>query len=351
MSYIMDKILIFGGTGSLGKKLIDMLLPEDKFVAVYSRDESKHWTIRNDLANHPGFDRLKFFVGDVRDKNRVSDVLRQYRPNTVIIAAALKHVDTCEYSPDESLATNVIGTQNIIRAVNEWNDLRSLSNMVTKVLFVSTDKACAPVNVYGMCKATSERLVTSQSMSGNKHVNYLAVRYGNVLESRGSIIPLFKYQAEHADRITITHPDMTRFMMTLFQSVRLIQTTLEHGNSGELWIPRLPAMRIGDLAELFSELSGKPIKVIGLRPGEKMHEDLINESESVRTELIEDRQYYRMQPAYIAGTGHSFRYTSNDDVMTKEQLKTFLIEREIFDAPLSTFPGKTIEEVMTNRKA
>ena len=179
------KFLIFGGTGSLGKKLIDRLLPTNN-VVVYSRDEAKHWTCRNALTNSDLKDRtqhLQFFVGDVRDRDRVSDTIRQVRPDIVIIAAALKQVDTCELSPSESIMTNLIGTQNIIDAVNK-------SNAVSSVMFVSTDKACSPVNVYGMCKATSERIVTSQAQSGRSDVRYLVVRYGNVLESRGSIIPL-----------------------------------------------------------------------------------------------------------------------------------------------------------------
>lgn len=345
----MDKFLIIGGTGSLGKKLIATLLPNTKNkVAVYSRDESKHWTIKNDLANHQNFDHLRFFVGDIRDQTRLLDVFRQYHPDNVIIAAALKHVDTCEYTPSESIATNLTGTQNVINAIKEYNTTIETHLRVKKALFVSTDKACAPVNVYGMCKAVSERVVTSQSMENVTLAKYLAVRYGNVLESRGSIIPLFKHQAEHAECLTITHPDMTRFVMTLADSVALIMHTFNVGHDGETWIPHLPAMRIGDLAELFSEQSGKPIKIIGLRPGEKMHEDLINESESIRTERV--GEYYRMQPAYVAGGGEPFRYSSNDTVMSKQALKEHLTRLGIFDAPLSTFTGKSIEEVMTNRR-
>lgn len=341
----MEKFLIFGGTGSLGKKLINMLLSDHK-VAVYSRDESKHWTIRNDLANDPNFGNLRFFVGDVREQSRISDVLRQYQPTTVIIAAALKHVDTCEYSPNESIATNVVGTQNIINAIH--NHTNHSASPIYRVLFVSTDKACSPINVYGMCKAISERLVTSQAITGNSAIRYLAVRYGNVLESRGSIIPLFKHQSANADFLTITHPDMTRFMMTLTDSVNLIKHTLTNGSSGDMYIPHLPAMRIGDLVELFSEISGKPIKIIGLRPGEKMHEDLINESESIRTKKIGN--YYVIKPTNYIGTESVFKYASNDDVMTKVELKQRLIKLGIFDASLSSFPGLSIEEVMTNRK-
>ncbi len=243
------KYLIFGGTGSLGKKLIQRLLPRDE-VAVYSRDEAKHWTIKNELASNPRVtyeNALQFYVGDIRDKGRVADVVRQYRPDTIIVAAALKQVDTCELSPSESIQTNLLGTQNVIEVVNEGACLTTQN-----VLFVSTDKACSPVNVYGMCKATSERVVSSQARTGRPGVRFLCTRYGNVLESRGSIIPLFKYQAEKNECLTVTDPSMTRFVMTLDDSVDLILTALENGASGETWIPRLPAMKIGDLAEIFS---------------------------------------------------------------------------------------------------
>ena len=338
----MSRYLIFGGTGSLGKKLIDRLLPKND-VAVYSRDEAKHWTIRNELSSHEKKDHLTFFVGDIRDPHRVADVIRQYRPQIIIVAAALKQVDTCELSPSESVATNLLGTQNVVAAVNELSH-----GAPEAVLFVSTDKACSPVNVYGMCKAISERVVTSQARTGANHVRFLAVRYGNVLESRGSIIPLFKHQAAHAEFLTVTDPDMTRFVMTLDDSVDLILRALRDGESGTTWIPILPAMRIGDLAEIFSQQTGKRIKVIGLRPGEKQHEDLINESESVRTtKLI---KYYMIGPAFEAGSGERFTYTSADEVMSKEELREHLTRLNIIDRPLSEFKGLAIEEIVTNRK-
>lgn len=336
-------ILVFGGTGSLGRKLIERMLP-DRDMAVYSRDEAKHWTIKNELADHSNIGRLEFHVGDIRDLTRVRDVIRQVNPQTIIVAAALKQVDTCELSPNEAIATNLIGTQNVVAAVNEIS-----SNGPEAVLFVSTDKACAPVNVYGMCKAVSERVITSQARTGAQGTRFLAVRYGNVLESRGSIIPLFKHQAEHNEFLTVTDPNMTRFVMTLDDSVDLILNTLKSGKSGETWIPRLPAMKIGDLAAIFAERSGKAIKIIGLRPGEKAHEDLINESESVRTRRDSD-QHYIIGPAFNAGGGKPFTYTSADDVMSKEKLQDHLQALGILDKPLDQFKGLSIEEIITNRK-
>jgi len=348
----MSRILIIGGTGSLGRKLIERMLPNDE-VAVYSRDEAKHWTIKNELSSGPLAPRLndlRFYVGDVRDPSRVRDVLRQYQPSVVIIAAALKQVDTCELSPSESVLTNLLGTQNVIDAVNE---LGSVAN-VEKVLFVSTDKACSPVNVYGMCKAVSERVVTSQARTGLKNgCKYLAVRYGNVLESRGSIVPLFKYQGMYGEFLTVTDPDMTRFLMTLDDSVDLIEHALQYGASGETWIPRLPSMRVGDLAEIFAEKYKKEVKLIGLRPGEKQHEDLINESESPRTSVFDNlgsATHYVIGPAFNAGSGKTFTYTSSDDVMTKDALRLHLARLGVLDAPLSNFKGLSIEEIVTNRK-
>jgi UDP-glucose 4-epimerase len=199
-----------------------------------------------------------------------------------------------------------------------------------------------------MCKGISERLVTSQSKNDSTGVKFLCTRYGNVLESRGSIIPLFKYQAEYSENLTVTDPDMTRFVMTLDDSVDLILEALKRGESGETWIPKIPAMRIGDLAEIFSSLYKKQIKIIGLRPGEKKHEDLINESESVRTKDVET--HYVIGPAYQAGSNDRFMYTSADDVMTKDQLFVRLKELGIIDMSLDNFQGLKIEEIATNRK-
>ncbi len=324
-------------------KLIDRLLP-DNDVAVCSRDEAKHWSIRNELAANPRLSQLKFYVGDIRDVKRVKDVIRQASPRTIIIAAALKQVDTCELSPSESVATNLLGTQNVITAVNDMDPMGLHS-----ILFVSTDKACSPVNVYGMCKAISERIITSQCGTDSRR-RWLAVRYGNVLESRGSIIPLFKHQVEHGECLTVTDPDMTRFIMTLDDSVTLILAALAGGASGETWVPKPPAMKIGDLAKIFSERFGKPIKVIGLRPGEKMHESLINESESSRTGPDDAKYYHVIGPAFTAGHGQAFTYTSADDVLTKDRLLGYLVQLGIMDRPLSEFKGLAIEEIMTNRK-
>lgn len=337
-------ILIFGGTGSLGKTLIKRFMKSCKVFA-YSRDEAKHWTIKNELSSIEGFDNVKFIVGDIRDKHRVYQTIQQVNPDIVIVAAALKQVDTCELSPRESVLTNLQGTQNVVESVY---DIEMSTGRHRTVLFVSTDKACAPINVYGMCKAVSERLVTSMSNDTQTKSRYIGVRYGNVLESRGSIIPLFKYQAENSSHLTVTDPEMTRFVMTLDESVNLIVKALEGAKSGEIFIPRLPSMKIGDLAEIFSKKYGKEVKTIGLRPGEKMHEALINSSESVRCAIRED--VIVVSSALTPGNGDSFEYTSADDVMTIDQLEKKLTDLGILDLSLDKFEGRSIEEIAGVKK-
>lgn len=349
--------LVFGGTGSLGRKLINRL--NGRNITVYSRDEAKHWTIKNEMGSR----QPNFIVGDIRDPQRVFDAINRVRPDRIIVAAALKHVDTCESSPYESIQTNVLGTKNVIDAVNHLyatTDWGNAGNVKT-VTFVSTDKACAPVNSYGMCKALSERLITSQKPK-DEGLIFNAVRYGNVLESRGSIIPLFKYQCESADQITVTDPNMTRFVMTLDDSVNLIFAMLANGQNGQIGIPQLPAMKIGDLSEIFAETFGKTIRHIGLRPGEKMHEDLINESESIRTTVEDANRFYgddKMLCGRMPGdniflindalskpiTHLQWSYSSNQTFMSKDQLRAHLTKLGIINAPLSSFIGQQIEEI------
>jgi len=335
------KIVIFGGTGSLGVALIRRLVADNELL-IYSRDEAKHWTIRNQMA-HPN---LKFMVGDVRDQERVSECLIKFRPNVVIIAAALKQVDTCELSPYESIQTNVVGVKNIVDGVER--NMPILGDELETVLMVSTDKACAPVNVYGMCKALAERLVSSRSID-NDSVRFVGVRYGNVLESRGSIIPLFRHQALYADAFTLTHPGMTRFLMTLDDSIDLIIHAAEHAKSGEIVLPRLKSMLIQDLAEIFSERANKPIKIIGLRPGEKLHESLISESESPR--ISQDKDHYILGPAHeiVESSADMFSYTSADDVMGKAELLEYLTSIDMLDRDMDEFPGKHIEEIRMDK--
>jgi len=333
-----ERVLVFGGTGSLGRALVRRLSPCNSLM-LFSRDEAKHWTIRNQVgAAAP----ISYAVGDIRDGARVEEALLRYQPTIAIIAAALKQVDTCEMTPFESVQTNILGIKNVVDAVSRQVD--RLPALET-VLMVSTDKACAPSNVYGMCKALAERLVTSQCLAFTRP-RFVAVRYGNVLDSRGSIIPLFRWQAEHRLSFTVTHPDMTRFLMTLDESIDLITASAKAAVSGEIWVPRLRSMRILDLAQIFAERFDRAIEFIGMRPGEKLHEALISEPESVRVTV--DGDIFRMAPAHaaIASDATIFGYQSNDDLLDKKDLADYLGGLGIFARSLDDFPGRTIEEIV-----
>ena len=337
MELASERILIFGGTGSLGKALIRRLSNQNS-LAIYSRDEAKHWTIKNQLQDGSG---IQFFVGDIRDPNRITEVIAKVKPSVIVIASALKQVDTCEISPFESVQTNTLGIRNVCESVI------SLNSQLTKlhtVLLVSTDKACAPTNVYGMSKALAERLVTSyQSFASN--IKFVAVRYGNVLESRGSIIPLFKHQIEKNGPLTVTDDRMTRFIMTLDQSIDLIENTILNASSGQIWIPRIPAMRILDLAEIFAKRSSSEIQITGMRPGEKLHEDLISEPESIRTRQINDHYVIESPFSTESQNENLFNYTSNQDVLQIDELETFLESLGIFSMEINDFLGREIEEI------
>lgn len=334
------KILIFGGTGSLGRALIRRLSADNQLI-LFSRDEAKHWTIKNQLVYK---DNVKFVVGDIRDNVRVEEALIRYNPNAVVIASALKQVDTCELSPYESVQTNILGIRNVVDAVTHQAD--RLTDLDT-VLMVSTDKACAPANVYGMCKAVAERLVTSSCIAMERP-RFIGVRYGNVLESRGSIIPLFRYQGEFQSSFTVTHPEMTRFIMTLDQSIDLIVSTILGAKSGEMWLPKLKSMKIMDLAEVFSERYKKPIEIVGIRPGEKLHEDLISRPESVR--VRDEAGFYKMNPAHsdIPLDSKIFDYASDQDVLSKQELAAYLDQLGIFTRSMDQFLGREIEEIKTS---
>jgi FlaA1/EpsC-like NDP-sugar epimerase len=329
-------VAVIGGTGSLGQALCERLRGANK-LAVISRDELKQWTLRNELKDS----NVSFIVGDMRDPQRLEDVLLTVNPHVVIIAAALKQVDTCEHAPSESIKTNILGVQYLVE-VTERN-IQRLSNLET-IVMVSTDKACAPTNVYGMSKAIAERIVSSRCYNHDR-IRFVVVRYGNVLESRGSIIPLFRSQAENAPAFTLTHPEMTRFIMTLDDSINLILTAVLKGESGTTWIPKLRSMKILDLAELFSRRYKKPIETIGLRPGEKLHEQLISEPESVRVSL--DDGFYVMKPSLWQPPQDAkvFAYSSDDDIMSSDDLESYLDQLGILTASIDEFKGPKVESI------
>ncbi len=307
-----------------------------------SRDEAKHWTIRNKIGDDG---RVQFIVGDIRDKVRIRNVLRQVNPNFVVLAAALKQVDTCEKSPNESIQTNILGIENVVESAISMSDrLDALEG----VLMVSTDKACAPTNVYGMSKAISERIVTSAHLREDRF-RFVGVRYGNVLESRGSIIPLFRHQSQSKKVLTITHKDMTRFIMTLDQSIDLIEATILGADSGEIWLPKLRSMKILDLAEIFAQKYDCRIDVTGVRPGEKLHEELVSETESLRT--IRDSEFFRLLPAtqVLTEIGEPFSFSSRDHVISKKALEEYLTSIDMFTTPIENFVGREIDEISTTR--
>lgn len=334
------RVLIFGGTGSLGRSLIRRLV-NDNEVIIFSRDEAKHWTIKNELGHRNLFHE----VGDIRDRQRVFEVVGRHRPNVILIASALKQVDTCENTPNESIQTNILGIGNVVDAAIE-NEAK-LGDLEA-VTMISTDKACAPTNVYGMCKALAERIVTNAS---RQHIftRFIGVRYGNVLQSRGSIIPLFQWQAQNLDSLTVTHEDMTRYVMTLDQSIDLILKAVATAESGEIFLPRLRSMRIIDLAQIFAKRHGKGIVITGIRPGEKLHEELISPSESLRVTLEND--VYRMRPSHseISNDASIFSYMSDDDVMPQDELEAYLESIGVFTSSLDDYVGNTIEEIDVSR--
>ncbi len=280
-------VLVTGGTGSFGKKLISTLLTRfnPKKVIVFSRDELKQYEMAH-TAPFAGNPKIRFFIGDVRDKERLMQAL--HGVNIVVHAAAMKHVPIAEYNPFEVILTNVIGAQNVISA--------SLANNVEKVIALSTDKAANPINLYGATKLCSDKLfVAANAYSGTAPTRFAVVRYGNVIGSRGSVIPLFKkMKAAGAPFVPITDERMTRFWITLEQGVAFVIQSLELMHGGELFLPKIPSMNLIDLKNaIVPEI---PVKVVGIRPGEKLHEVLIPKEEARHT--LELENMYIVEPNF-----------------------------------------------------
>lgn len=311
------KILIFGGTGSLGYELVKRNI-NNNIIYNYSRDENKHWTMKLDFNNNKN---LHFVIGDVINYDNVYNTISRVNPDIIIIASAMKHIDQCELNQEQCLNTNLLGVKNILNSVEKLK----LQLKTNCVLFVSSDKACNPINSYGMCKALSEQLVIEKSFY-NPEIKFLNIRYGNVLNSRGSIIPLLHNIGTDLQKthFTLTHPNMTRFVMTLSQSVDLIEYAILNGETGDTIIPELISMKVIDLLELFSEKYNKPIKIISIRPGEKMLESLINETQSSRL-IIKNNYYHIKSVHYPIFTNNNIKeYTSKMNPLNKLQLKNYL---------------------------
>ena len=316
-------ILITGGTGSFGTELVKVLLRDHdlKKIIIYSRDEYKQAMMAQSLTD----DRLRFFIGDVRDLDRLTMAMREV--DVVVHAAAMKHVPIAEYNPMECVKTNIMGAENVVQA--------AISNRVPKVIALSTDKACNPVNLYGATKLASDKIfVASNNLSGSTGTRFAVVRYGNVVGSRGSVVPFFRdLIAKGTDHLPITDPRMTRFWITLDKGVDFVLTSAEMMQGGELFVPKIKSMSIIDLAKAMAP--GIPHRIVGIRPGEKLHEVMITEDDARFTVEMADR--YIVQPALAwwsykgyddkgKPVAEDFRYASdnNPDWLDADALKVML---------------------------
>ena len=282
MNWKNKVILVTGGTGSFGKKFIEIMLSEyaPAKIIVYSRDELKQHEMRSSGFDHPS---LRYFIGDIRDLDRLRRALNGV--DVVIHAAALKQVPACEYNPMEAIKTNILGSSNVIDA--------ALDMHVSNVLALSTDKAVNPVNLYGATKLAAEKLfVQSNAYAGGKATRFSCVRYGNVVGSRGSVVPVFLKQRE-SGAVTITDERMTRFWISLEQGVRFVIRCIEQMQGGEVFIPKIPSMKVLDLASAVAP--DAKVSIIGIRPGEKLHEVLISEDEARTT--VEREDMFVVKPA------------------------------------------------------
>ncbi len=322
MSRLDDaSILITGGTGSLGKSLIKYLLSETKVrrVAILSRDELKQQHLRNQFQDDS---RLRWFLGDIRDLDRLKRAF--HGVDFVIHAAALKQVDSGEYNPMEFIKTNVLGSQNVIDA--------SIGAGVKRVVALSTDKASSPINLYGATKLTADKLfVAANNYSFTYGTTFSVVRYGNVMGSRGSVIPFFREIAAQGNPLPITDLRMTRFWISIDSAVKFVIDSLEMMTGGELYVPKIPSMKIIDLAHAIAP--GAKLVEIGMRPGEKLHEEMISADDSRRTIILENR--YLVTPV-VAEWGYepprgitmpedqAYRSDTNELWMSESDIKTFI---------------------------
>ena len=321
------KVLITGGTGSLGKALTKKIL-ETKVdtIRIFSRDELKQIKMQSEVND----ERLRFLIGDVREKDRLEMALEDI--DIVIHTAALKHVPIAEYNPFEAVKTNVYGTQNLIESCLRKN--------VKLALAVGTDKAVAPLNTYGATKLLMERLFISANYYKGKHeTKFLCVRYGNVLGSRGSIVPLFVHQIKTGKKITITDPSMTRFNITMKQALELIFRALENGHGGEVYIPKLKAYKVGDVKEaILNLMNSKDNSIrIPVRPGEKYHEALINKNE-IRNTFETDKDYIIFEEET---QNHKYDEMKDKKSSLKDEYSSDKVE---------LFSVKELKEILTEEK-
>jgi len=326
----MKRLLITGGTGSFGNAYLKNVINSNKFSEIYilSRDEKKQDQLRKKYNN----DKIKFYIGDVRDKESVDSVVKKV--NFIFHAAALKQVPSCEFFPMEAVKTNILGTNNILSAAENYS--------ISKVVILSTDKAAYPINSMGMTKALMEKVMIAKSRTSNENTLFCGTRYGNVMGSRGSVIPLFIDQIKSKKDITITNPDMTRFMMTLENAVNLVDYAFDNASQGDLYIQKSPATTIKILADSLIEIfeSKSKIKVLGIRHGEKMYETLVTKEEMLKSEDLGN--YYKISAdtrglnyeKYFSQGSISENYlneynSSNTKILTKSELIKILLKLEI----------------------
>ncbi len=322
MSFLDNSsVLITGGTGSLGKALIKHLLEftNVRRIAIFSRDELKQLNLRKELNDNP---RLRWFLGDIRDIDRLKRAL--HGVDYVIHAAALKQVDTGEYNPMEFIKTNVLGSQNVIDAAIETG--------VKKVVALSTDKASSPINLYGATKLTADKLfVAANNYSYSYGTTFSVVRYGNVMGSRGSVIPYFKEIAEQGNPLPITDMRMTRFLISINQAVNFVVDSFEMMSGGELFVPKIPSIKVIDLAQAVAP--GSKMIEIGMRPGEKLHEEMISEDDSRRTIELENRYVvtpvvaewgYKAPEGNKMKEGMAYRSDTNELWMSQQDITDFI---------------------------
>lgn len=335
MNFENKNVLIIGGTGSIGSKLlIELLKQKTKVIRIFSRDEYKQFELMHSLGINGENTRIRFLIGDVRDKERLSRAMNEI--DVVFDLAALKHVPSCEYNPFEAVETNVIGTQNVIDS--------AIRNNVEKVLYTSSDKAISPTNTMGATKLLAERLIASADNSkGKNQTIFSAVRFGNVMGTRGSVIPLFKKQIIQNKHITLTRRDMTRFMMSIGQAVNLILKASDNAVGGEIFVLKMPVIKLEDLAYVLIETTCEKYKInpnevkikeIGLRPGEKMYEELMTEQEA--DQAVEYDDYFSIFPLHklpvisMKSISKKKAYRADQYVpISREEIRNILLKEDL----------------------
>ena len=316
-------ILVTGGTGSWGYELVKQLLTyEPKEIRIFSRNESNQFTMKQEFDNNP---KLQFIIGDIKEKDALIEASQDV--DYIFHLAALKHVPVCEYQPLEALKTNVTGTQNVIDAAITCN--------VKRVVYISTDKASNPSNFYGLSKAMGERLIIHANTLNTK-TRFVCIRGGNVLGTNGSVIHVFKKQIQEKGKIGITDLEMTRFFLTIEEAIKLVFKATFESLGGEIFVMKMPACKIIDLAQVLAEASNRKdvgVEILGIRPGEKIHELLLSEYESLTTITYDDEYFVILPPIYIEGLKEHYskfkpanliNYNSSKDLMSKEEIKEVL---------------------------